>query len=50
MPQDLSEQLGQLPEEGGTVDLTLVLPDGGEIALTITVEAWESGSGSGTVI
>lgn len=50
VPQDLGEQLGQLPEEGGTVDLTLVLPDGGEIALTVTVEAWESGSGSGTVI
>lgn len=50
MPQDLSEQLGQLPDEGGTVDLTLLLPDGGEIALTVTVEAWESGSGSGTVI
>lgn len=50
VPQDLSERLGRLPEEGGTVDLTLVLPDGGEIALTVTVEAWESGSGSGTVI
>lgn len=50
VPQDLSEQLGRLPDEGGTVDLTLVLPDGGEIALTVTVEAWESGSGSGTVI
>lgn len=50
VPQDLSERLGQLPEEGGTVDLTLVLPDGGEIALTVTVEAWKSGSGSGTVI
>lgn len=50
VPQDLGEQLGRLPEEGGTVDLTLVLPDGGEIALTVTVEAWESGSGSGTVI
>ena len=50
VPQDLSEQLGQLPDEGGTVDLTLVLPDGGEITLTVTVKAWESGSGSGTVI
>lgn len=50
VPQDLGERLGRLPEEGGTVDLTLVLPDGGEIALTVTVEAWESGSGSGTVI
>lgn len=50
VPQDFSERLGRLPEEGGTVDLTLVLPDGGEIALTVTVEAWESGSGSGTVI
>jgi hypothetical protein len=50
VPQDLSERLGRLPEEGGTVDLTLALPDGQEIALTVTVEAWESGSGSGTVI
>lgn len=50
VPQDLGEQLAQLPDEGGTVDITLALPDGGEIALTVTVEAWESGSGSGTVI
>lgn len=50
VPQDIGEQLAQLPDEGGTVDLTLVLPDGGEIVLTVTVEAWESGSGSGTVI
>lgn len=50
VPQDLSERLGQLPDEGGTVDLTLVLPDGGEIVLTITVKAWESGNGSGIVI
>lgn len=50
IPQDLGEQLAQLPEEGGTVDITLALPDGGEIALTVTVKAWESGSGSGTVI
>ena len=50
VPQDLGEQLGRLPDEGGTVDLTLVLPDGEEIVLTVTVKAWESGSGSGTVI
>lgn len=50
IPQDLGEQLAQLPEEGGTVDITLALPDGGEVALTVTVKAWESGSGSGTVI
>lgn len=50
VPQDLGEQLAQLPEEGGTVGITLALPDGGEITLSVTVRAWDSGSGSGTVI
>ena len=50
IPQDISEQLAQLPKEGGTVNITLFLPDGGEIALTVTVKAWESGTGSGTVM
>lgn len=50
VPQDISGQLAQLPEEGGTVHIILSLPDGGEIALTVTVKAWESGTGSGTVI
>lgn len=50
LPQDIGKQLAQLPEEGGTVNVTLALPDGGEIALTVTVKAWESGTGSGTVI
>lgn len=50
IPQDISDQLQKLPEEGGTVYITLTLPDGGEITLAVTVTAWESGSGSGTVI
>ena len=50
LPQDLSDQLAQLPDEGGTVYLVLVLPDGSEIELTVTVKDWESGTGSGTVM
>lgn len=50
LPQDLSDQLAQLPDEGGTVHLTLVFPDGSEVELTVTVKDWESGSGSGTVM
>jgi hypothetical protein len=50
LPQDIGNQLSALPEEGGTIHLTLALPDGGEIMLTVTVEAWQSGTGSGTVI
>lgn len=50
LPQDIGGQLEALPAEGGTVNITLALPDGGEITLTVTVKAWESGSGSGTVI
>ena len=50
LPQDIGEQLAALPAEGGTVRLTLALPSGGEITLTVTVGEWESGTGSGTVI
>ena len=49
-PEDIGTQLQALPEEGGTVNITLTLPDGGEIELSVAVDAWESGSGSGTVI
>lgn len=49
-PMDISNDLAGLPGEGGTVNITLTLPDGGEIELSVTVDAWESGSGSGTVI
>lgn len=50
LPLDIGEELKALPAEGGTVNIVLALPDGGEITLTVTVKAWESGSGSGTVI
>lgn len=50
LPVDISDQLDDLPEEGGTVDVILQLPDGGEIRLTATVDTWGSGSGSGIVI
>ena len=50
LPQDIGEQLAALPQEGGTVHLTLELPSGGEIVLTVTVEAWTRGTGSATVI
>lgn len=49
MPQDISSQLAKLPPEGGTVNIVLTLPDGGQIGLTVTVDAWQSGTGSGTV-
>ena len=49
IPQDISGQLADLPDDGGTVHITLELPDGGEISLTVTVEAWREGTGSGTV-
>lgn len=50
VPQDISGQLQALPAEGGTVSLTLTLPDGGEISLVLIVEAWKEGSGGGTII
>lgn len=50
LPQDIGEQLTALPKEGGTINITLELPSGGEILLTVTVETWENGTGSGTVI
>ncbi len=50
VPNDISDELGELPEEGGEIDVTLTLPDGGEIGLTVTVTPWEEGTGSGDVI
>ena len=51
IPVDISDDLAALPEEGGEITVTLELPDGGEITLTVTVTAWdETGTGSATVI
>ncbi len=50
VPQDISDALEELPDEGGEVDITLVLTDGGEIPVTVTVGQWEKGSGSGTIV
>lgn len=51
LPIDISEELANLPEEGGTIDLVLELPDGGEISVSVSVEGWDdSGTGSSTVI
>lgn len=50
IPQDISEELGQLPDEGGEIDITLSLYDGGEVSVTVTVGQWEKGSGSGTIV
>lgn len=46
---DIGDQLEALPEEGGSVDIVLELPDGGEIDITIGVEPWKPGTGSGIV-
>lgn len=50
VPQDISSQLQALADDGGTVAVTLGLPDGGEIAVTATVESWGTGNGSGTAV
>lgn len=50
VPVDISDQLVSLPAEGGSVEVTLTLADGGEITVVATVTPWEAGSGSGTVI
>lgn len=49
VPQEISDKLNELPDDGGNIDLLLELPDGGDIPLSITVEPWGSGTGSGTV-
>lgn len=46
---DISDQLGALPEDGGVVEVTLEMPDGGEIAISISVDPWRRGTGSGVV-
>lgn len=51
LPIDISDELGALPEDGGEIDIVLELPDGGEIAITVSVQGWDdSGTGGGIVI
>lgn len=50
LPQDIGQQLAALSEEGGTINITLELPSGGDILLNVTVNSWENGTGSGIVI
>lgn len=47
IPVDISDELDGLPEEGGTVDVTLELENGGSISLTVTVTPWRTGTGGG---
>ena len=43
-PVDISHQLGDLPEEGGTITVTLDLPEErGQLLLTATVVPWSKG-------
>lgn len=49
IPVDISDELDGLPEEGGTVDVTLELENGGSISLTVTVTPWRTGTGGGIV-
>lgn len=49
VPQEIGSQLDKFSESGVPVHITLRMPDGGEIGLSVTVSAWQSGTGSGTV-
>ena len=50
IPQDISRLLDGLPAAGGTISVTLAMPSGGKVSLTVTVAEWKSGGGSGTVM
>lgn len=49
VPQEISDLLDEFSESGIPVRITLKMPDGSEIGLSVTVSAWQSGTGSGTV-
>lgn len=49
LPQEIGSLLDELSESGGTVRITLRMPDGGEIGVSVTVSSWQEGTGSGTV-
>lgn len=49
VPQEIGDLLDKFSESGVPVHITLRMPDGGEIGLSVTVSSWQSGTGSGTV-
>lgn len=49
VPQEIGDFLDQSAENGIPIRIVLNLPGGREIALSVTVNAWQSGTGSGTV-
>lgn len=49
VPQEIGDLLDKFSESGIPIHITLRMPDGGEIDLSVTVSAWQSGTGSGTV-
>ncbi len=51
IPIDITDELADLPDEGGSIDIVLELENGGEIRLTVTVAAWDdTGTGGGIVM
>ena len=51
LPQDITDALEGLPEEGGSISITVEMPDGSVLDLTATVSPWDdSGTGSGDVL
>ncbi|UVR25560.1 FimB/Mfa2 family fimbrial subunit [Parabacteroides distasonis] len=49
VPQEIGDLLDKFSESGVPIHITLRMPDGGEIGLSVTVSAWQIGTGSGTV-
>lgn len=49
LPSNIEDQLAALPEEGGIIYLTLEFPSGGKVTIVVTVEIWETGTGSGII-
>lgn len=49
VPLEIGDLLNKFSESGVPIHITLRMPDGGEIGLSVTVSAWQSGTGSGTV-
>lgn len=49
LPQEIGSLLDGLSDSGGTVYITLRMPDGGEIGVSVTVSSWQDGTGSGSV-
>ena len=50
LPEDITDDLEGLPEEGGSISLTVQMPDGSTLDITAIVSGWDdSGTGSGDV-